>query len=63
MHCMKDETRGLDMQVTPIDIGLFAIVLVVLLGPFLVKKIEHNLEAFLFVMGVLAVPRASWPLF
>jgi predicted cation transporter len=40
---------------SPVDIGLFAIVLVVLVGPFMVKKIEHNLEAFLFVMGVLAV--------
>ena len=40
---------------TMIDLGLFAIVLMVLLGPFLVPKIEHNLEAFLFVMGVLAV--------
>ncbi|MHC1686707.1 MAG: DUF1646 family protein [Methanothrix sp.] len=48
------------MQVTAIDIGLFAIVLVVLLGPFLVKKIEHNLEAFLFVMGVLAVTIAGF---
>jgi predicted cation transporter len=48
------------MQVTPIDIGLFAIVLVVLLGPFLVKKIEHNLEVFLFVMGVLAVTIAGF---
>ncbi|HPJ30011.1 MAG TPA: DUF1646 family protein [Methanothrix sp.] len=38
-----------------IDLGLFAIVLMVLLGPFLVPKIEHNLEAFLFTMGVLAV--------
>lgn len=35
--------------------GLFAIFLIVLLGPFLVKKIEHNLEAFLFSMGVVAV--------
>ena len=35
--------------------GLFVIFLVVLLGPFLVKKIEHNLEAFLFSMGVIAV--------
>jgi predicted cation transporter len=43
------------MQVTPVDIGLFAIVLLVLVGPFMVKKVEHNLEAFLFVMGVLAV--------
>ncbi len=40
---------------TIIDLGLFAIVLTVLLGPFLVPKIEHNLEAFLFVMGVSAV--------
>lgn len=35
--------------------SLFAIFLIVLLGPFMVKKIEHNLEAFLFVMGVLAI--------
>ncbi|MGB3943356.1 MAG: DUF1646 family protein [Methanothrix sp.] len=45
---------------TIIDIGLFAIVLVVLLGPFLVRKIEHNLEAFLFVMGVTAVTLSSF---
>jgi predicted cation transporter len=43
------------MSFTSVDIGLFVIVLMVLVGPFLVKKIEHNLEAFLFVMGVLAV--------
>ncbi len=35
--------------------GLGVIFLIVLLGPFLVKKIEHNLEFFLFSMGVLAV--------
>ena len=34
---------------------LFVIFLLVLLGPFLVKKIEHNLEVFLFAMGILAV--------
>jgi predicted cation transporter len=45
---------------TLIDIGLFAIVLVVLLGPFMVRKIEHNLEAFLFVMGVTAVTLSSF---
>lgn len=45
---------------TMVDIGLFAIVLVVLIGPFMVKKIEHNLEAFLFVMGVLAVTIAGF---
>lgn len=35
--------------------GLGVIFLIVLLGPFLIKKIEHNLELFLFSMGVLAV--------
>ncbi len=35
--------------------GLSAIFLIVLLGPFLIKKIEHNLEVFLFSMGILAV--------
>jgi predicted cation transporter len=48
------------VQFDPLDIGLFVIVLIVLLGPFLVKKIEHNLEAFLFVMGVLAVTISSF---
>jgi len=45
---------------TPVDIGLFIIVLAVLVGPFMVKKIEHNLEAFLFVMGILAVTVAGF---
>mgnify|MGYP002395047648 CR=1 FL=1 len=45
---------------TLVDIGLFAIVLIVLVGPFMVRKIEHNLEAFLFVMGVLAVTIAGF---
>ncbi|NJD77314.1 MAG: DUF1646 domain-containing protein [Candidatus Methanoperedens sp.] len=35
--------------------GLLLIFLIVLLGPFLIKKIEHNLEVFLFSMGILAV--------
>ncbi len=35
--------------------GLSLIFLIVLLGPFLIKKIEHNLEVFLFSMGILAV--------
>lgn len=48
------------MQVTPVDIGLFVIVLIVLVGPFMVKKIEHNLEAFLFIMGILAVTLAGF---
>jgi predicted cation transporter len=35
-------------------IGLSLIFVVVLLGPFLNKKIESNLEAFLFAMGVIS---------
>jgi len=35
--------------------GLVSIILAVLLLPFLVKKIEHNLEVFLFLMGALSV--------
>lgn len=40
--------------VTAVDIGLFAIFLVVLAAPFKVKLAEKNLEAFLFVMGAIA---------
>lgn len=35
-------------------LGLFVILVAVLILPFSVKKIEHNLEVFLFVMGVAA---------
>ncbi len=35
-------------------IGLIVILVLVLALPFLVKKIEHNLEFFLFVMGLAA---------
>jgi predicted cation transporter len=38
-----------------ITIGLFIIFLVVLIGPFRIKIIEQNLEAFLFVCGVIAL--------
>ena len=38
-----------------VAVGLGLIFFIVLLGPFLIKKIEHNLEIFLFSMGVLAV--------
>jgi len=34
-------------------IGLCLLFVVVLIGPFLNKKIEANLEAFLCIMGVL----------
>jgi predicted cation transporter len=35
-------------------IGLFIILVLVLFLPFSVKKVEHNLEIFLFVMGIAA---------
>ncbi len=38
-----------------IAIGLFIIFLLVLIGPFRVKIIEHNLEVFLFICGILAL--------
>jgi predicted cation transporter len=46
-------------------IALFAILTLVLLLPFLVKKVEENLELFLFAMGAAAVTVSSqwgWPL-
>jgi predicted cation transporter len=46
-------------------VSLFGILLLVLFLPFLVKKIEENLEVFLFVMGMLAVTVSAqwaWPL-
>ncbi len=39
--------------------GLFVILAIVLCAPFLVKKIEEELEIFLFVMGVIAVTITS----
>lgn len=44
-----------DEKNTNVTIALFIIFFIVLFGPFLIKKIEHELEAFLFVMGVAAV--------
>jgi predicted cation transporter len=38
-----------------VTIGLFIIFLTVLIGPFKIKVIEHNLEVFLFICGVLAM--------
>lgn len=35
-------------------LGLLLILIAVLMGPFLIKKVEEELEAFLFVMGLLA---------
>ena len=36
------------------EIGLLGILLVTFFGPFINRKLEHNLEAFLFVMGISA---------
>jgi predicted cation transporter len=44
-----------------VEIGLIPIFVAVLLGPLLIKRIENNLEAFLFLMGVCAVAVSrSW---
>jgi predicted cation transporter len=40
-------------------IGLFIILGLVLILPFSVKKIEEELELFLFVMGIIAVTITS----
>jgi predicted cation transporter len=40
-------------------IGLSVIFMIVLIGPFLNKKIESNLEAFLFTMGVISATIAN----
>jgi predicted cation transporter len=49
------------MELTPVELGLIPIFVAVLLGPLLVKKIEQNIEAFLFLMGVCAVAISrSW---
>jgi predicted cation transporter len=42
-----------------VSIGLFAILALVLTLPFMVRRVEESLEAFLFVMGVLAVTVGS----
>ncbi|MEI7641370.1 MAG: DUF1646 family protein [bacterium] len=42
-------------------IGLFVILLLVLTLPFFIKKVEENLEIFLFIMGLFAVTlTAQW---
>ena len=49
--------------VTSVDMGLLAILIIVLIGPFLWKVIEQNLEAFLFIMGIIAATIAGvWSL-
>jgi len=38
-----------------ITFGLLIIFLAVLIGPFKIRIIEHNLEVFLFICGILAL--------
>ena len=47
------------MENSMLMIGLSIIFAIVLVGPFLNKKIEANLEAFLFVMGVVSATLSS----
>ena len=42
-----------------LELGLLLIFVVVLTGPFLNKRIESNLEAFLFIMGVISATFSS----
>src|SRR6266404_540682 len=42
-----------------LTIGLLLIFIIVLVAPFLNKKIESNLEAFLFLMGVISATMAN----
>ena len=44
-----------DHKETTVTVVMFAIFFTVLFLPFLVRKVEHNLEAFLFAMGFVAV--------
>lgn len=49
------------MVLIPVETGLIVIFLVVLLGPLLIKRIERNLEAFLFLIGACAIVLSrSW---
>jgi predicted cation transporter len=47
------------MEILP-TAGLVAILAIVLAGPFLVRRIEQNLEAFLFACGVAALTIAGF---
>lgn len=56
MGRLKEETM---VEILP-TAGLVAILIVVLAGPFLVRRIEQNLEAFLFACGVAALTIAGF---
>src|SRR5688572_14896231 len=47
------------MENNMLMIGLLLIFVVVLIGPFLNKRVESNLEMFLFTMGVISATLSS----
>jgi predicted cation transporter len=49
------------MELSLAELGLYAIVVAVLIGPLVVKRIKQNLEAFMFLMGICAIAISrSW---
>jgi predicted cation transporter len=49
------------MELSPAELGLYAIIVAALIGPLAVKRIKQNLEAFLFLMGICAIAVSrSW---
>jgi predicted cation transporter len=51
----------LDMELNPAELGLYAIIVAALIGPFAIKRVKQNLEAFLFLMGICAIAVSrSW---
>ncbi len=52
---METEIVNVATNISPLLVtGLSLITIAVLLGPLFIKKVEHNIEAFLFVMGLIA---------
>lgn len=43
------------MELPLVELGLFIILMAVLIGPFIAKKVEQNFEAFLLLMSLCAV--------
>jgi len=51
----------INMALAPVELGLIPIFVAILLCPLLVKKVEQNIEAFLFLLGICAVAISrSW---
>ena len=51
------------MELPLVEMGLFIILMAVLIGPFIAKKVEENFEAFLLLMSLCAIAISkSWRL-